>query len=145
MAGAALCVACIAWAGSPTSQSVIVRTNVLDVEIGQTGDLAADAIDTLIVDLSRAMWKLDNASDKLFLQMRITTQGTAAESLTVDIDVSGDGSRWDGTEALNAKVLNGSMTDMVELLEWGRFLRIRILNQDDDAHSYDILLSALAR
>ena len=146
VAGATLCLASIAWAASPTSQSVIERDGICDVAVGQTAAMAADVIDTTAtMDVRGLDWKVDNAADLLYLNARLTSQTMAAgESLTVTVDVSADGTVWD-SDASVSQVLTGTQTLMVQLVEWGRFFRIRILNQDDDAHDYDILLSAPAR
>ena len=146
VAGAALCIANLTWAASPTSQSVIERDGICDISVGQTAAMAADVIDTTTtMDIRALDWGLDNAADLLYLNARLTSQTMAAgESLTVTVDVSADGTVWD-TDASMSQVLTGTQTLMVQLVEWGRFFRIRILNQDDDAHDYDILLSAPAR
>ena len=136
----------IAWAGSPTSQTIRKPGEVIDIDIGQTADIAANVIDTTaVIDLDDALWLLDNAADLLYMNARLTSTTMAAgESLTVTIDVSADGAVWDG-DASASQVMVSSETMMIQLVEWARFIRFRILNQDDSAHDYDVLFSCQAK
>ena len=142
---ASLALSQFTWAGSPTSQTLTNRENFIDITVGQTADIAADVIDTTtVIDMSKALWMLDS-SDLPFLYVRLqSTTMAAGESLTVTIDASADGTVWDG-DAAASQVLVASETMMIELVEFGRFMRIRILNQDDDAHDYDLLIQAPAK
>ena len=144
----ALLVAVHAYAGSPSGQrGPFKNNNVLELYINQTASIAADAIDTTgIIDISRAVWQTDPATDLLYLHARIGVSDVASgESLQVTIDVSDDGTTWDATASLGATVFTGTVTNMVELVEWGRFIRMRILNQDDDAHDYDLKFTCPAK
>ena len=144
MAGAALCNANLTWAGSPTSESNRNHGTVIDVAVGQTANIAADVIDsTAVIDMAKALWRLDNGGDRPYLYVRFTSQTMAVgESLQVIVDVSADASEW---VASVTQVLTGTQTVMSELTEWGRYFRLRIQNVDDTSHDYDILLSAPAR
>ena len=147
VAGAALFATGITFAGSPDSQVTSERLGIMNITITEADTLASLGIDTVIVDISRSMWHADSTAIVMHLPLRFTNQSTVGDSVTIDIDVSADGSRWDATEALNALgPINGGGTNMGGLGEWGRFMRVRILAADSTGlnSGYTILLSVPA-
>ena len=123
-----------------------------------TSSLADDAIDTLVVDISDALWLIDNNEPTLHFSLANMEQG-AADSCAIGVDIgasypnlAGAGSSGDGAWTIIYTGLVTTATDDIDPktvvnLEAATFegadMRLRIQNVSGSAEAITVRLSYL--
>ncbi len=142
VAGAALCIANLTWAGARDTFTGPKKVGALIEMVAVQDSLGASAVDTVIVDLRDLKWFADGAGNSVETYLQFHYVGTSGDTLNIAMDGSNDGSDWEYTTTAVAnfellpnvgavKVMTGSLF---------RYGRLRFTAADDDSLTYTITI-----
>ncbi len=143
VAGAALCLSQIAWAGSPTSQDVGKKNNVLAIKI--VGTLAGAAVDTAYLDLSKAAWSGESGAVDEALSIAIAQINADPDSILISAKAMIHADVI-GAESFASTQLDGQAQTNGKLSVFSSLLMVIITNDSaDSTDSYEFRIEVPAR